>query len=307
MAAYTIDQTIVSLLVGGLWFGKSMLESVSPSLFIFKNVLFMFDIFDILLYLITVFYFVLFTTFAGTTPGKRLLNLAVVDEAGNKVTFMKALYRETIARYLSSFFYFGYIMIFIDKRNRSFHDYLCDTNVIYIVRIRTVVKEKKLDKPLSASIPGNRVPVGNQNRPMGYEIPQAQMNRPEGYVAPQAQMSRPEGYVAPQAQMNQAMSYEAPQAQMNQAMNYEAPQAQMNQQAGYDNSQDSPMVPLGEKVISLQPEVIPMETITSDATSSGVTLPESTQTVVEEVGGLQNPEPIVRETVYNETVESTER
>ena len=85
----------------------------------------------------------LFTSLTGTTIGKRLFNLAVVDEEGKKLTFLNALYRETVGKYLSAVFYFGYIMIFIDKDNRAFHDYLCDSSVIYTCKFRVQNKEVK--------------------------------------------------------------------------------------------------------------------------------------------------------------------
>ncbi len=140
LGAYLVDSVILGILILCLEIPVGFLELCFPDMFIFKNVLFHFNIFDILFYLLTVAYFVLATTLTGTTIGKRLFNLAVVDKEGNKLTFLNALYRETVGKYLSNVFYFGYIMIFIDKENRAFHDYLCDSSVIYTCTMRVVKK-----------------------------------------------------------------------------------------------------------------------------------------------------------------------
>ena len=141
LGAYVVDNALLCAVIMCLEMPVMFMEMLFPDFILFQNVLFHFNIFDILFYLLTVAYFVLFTALTGTTIGKRLFNLAVVDAEGNKLTFWNALYRETVGKYLSSFFYFGYIMIFIDKNNRAFHDYLCDSTVIYTCKLKVVKKE----------------------------------------------------------------------------------------------------------------------------------------------------------------------
>lgn len=156
LAAYLVDSIILGMVLICIKLPVGILELSFPDAFIFGNVLFHFDIFDILFYVITVLYFTLCTSIVGTTIGKRLFNLAVTDKEGNKLTFLNALYRETVGKFLSNFFYFGYFMIFIDKDNRAFHDYLCDSQVIYTCKVRIV--EKKV--PVYTATPkGN--PEGN--------------------------------------------------------------------------------------------------------------------------------------------------
>lgn len=140
LGAYLIDSLIVGTVLLCLKIPVGILELSFPDSFIFGNVLFHFDIFDIILYFLAVLYFVLTTSITGTTIGKRLFNLAVVDAEGKNLTFWNALYRETVGKYLSNVCYFGYIMIFIDKNNRAFHDYLCDSSVIYTCKFRIVKK-----------------------------------------------------------------------------------------------------------------------------------------------------------------------
>ncbi len=141
LAAFLVDSCIIGIVITCLKVPAFFAELFFPDALIFRDVLFQFNIFDILFYLFGVLYFTLFTCLTGTTIGKRLFNLAVVDKDGNKLSFLMALYRETVGKYLSNVAYFGYIMIFIDKNNRAFHDYLCDSSVIYTCKMRVVKKE----------------------------------------------------------------------------------------------------------------------------------------------------------------------
>lgn len=143
LGAYLIDSLILGIVILCLKMPVTMLQMFFPDFFLFKGFLFHFTIFDVIFYLLSVAYFVLFTTFTGTTIGKRLFNLAVVDAQGNKLSFLNALYRETVGRFLSGMLCFGYIMILIDKNNRAFHDFLCDSSVIYTITLRVVAKEVK--------------------------------------------------------------------------------------------------------------------------------------------------------------------
>ena len=148
LGAYLIDSLLVGMVLLCLKIPVGILEFVIPDALIFENVLFHFNIFDIIFYLLALLYFVLTTSITGTTIGKRLFNLTVVDAEGKNLTFWNALYRESIGKYLSGVFYFGYIMIFIDKNNRAFHDYLCDSSVVYTCKFK-VIKEENKNVPTS--------------------------------------------------------------------------------------------------------------------------------------------------------------
>lgn len=65
--------------------------------------LFSYTIKDIYLYLGGVLYYILLTYYTGTTLGKKLMNLRVVAETGEKLTLFNVIYRETIGRFLCSF------------------------------------------------------------------------------------------------------------------------------------------------------------------------------------------------------------
>lgn len=138
LAAYTIDSFIVfaGLLIVRLFLlGMSSLTEGTP---LGGNILFHYTLKDILLYGVQVFYFILCTYHAGTTPGKRVMNLRVVSAVEEeKLSFFNILYRETVGRFLSGLVLcIGYILIGIDKEKRGLHDMLCDTRVIYGRRIK---------------------------------------------------------------------------------------------------------------------------------------------------------------------------
>ncbi len=127
LAAFVLDM----LLAGGL-----ALSLTLPLRFVsFANTAFLFDysLLDVAKFLLIAVYFVLFTHFFGSTPGKLLLRLRVISlrSAGGKVSFFDALYRETVGRFISSLLCIGYIVVAFDSRHRGFHDMLCDTAVIY--------------------------------------------------------------------------------------------------------------------------------------------------------------------------------
>lgn len=97
----------------------------------FSNILFNYDAVDIICYIITAAYFVLFTGLTGSTIGKRAMKLQVVKKDGSPLSFFDALYRETIGRYLTGILFVGYIVAAFDSEKRGFHDMLADTRVVY--------------------------------------------------------------------------------------------------------------------------------------------------------------------------------
>ena len=104
-------------------------------------VLFDFTLSEVICAAVSILYFSLFTWRSGATLGKRCMNLQVVREDGEKLRFLDCLYRESIGRYLSSFFCIGYFLAAVDSRRQALHDMICDTQVVYTVPVR--VKEGK--------------------------------------------------------------------------------------------------------------------------------------------------------------------
>lgn len=137
LAAYCIDLVIVGI---GLLFVNLMLGVISMvgSGVLQTEILFQYTVKDILLYVLQVLYFILLTYGTGTTPGKRLLNLRVVNADGSReLDLLNVVYRETIGRFLCSLSVgIGYIMAGVDREKRGLHDMLCDTRVVYAKKIK---------------------------------------------------------------------------------------------------------------------------------------------------------------------------
>lgn len=67
----------------------------------------------------------------GTTPGKRILNMYVVKEAGQRAGFGTMLFREWIGKWISGLFLLlGYVWIMVDDQNQGWHDKLASTFVV---------------------------------------------------------------------------------------------------------------------------------------------------------------------------------
>lgn len=62
------------------------------------------------------------------TLGKKMLNLRVTDEEGNRISFARATGRH-FAKYISSILLIGYIMAAFTERKRALHDMLAGTLV----------------------------------------------------------------------------------------------------------------------------------------------------------------------------------
>ena len=68
------------------------------------------------------------STWQGTV-GKKLLNLKVIDEAGNRISFLRATGRHFAKYYLSSILLIGFIMAAFTERKRALHDFIAGTLV----------------------------------------------------------------------------------------------------------------------------------------------------------------------------------
>ena len=131
-SAYLIDSIIVGVALMAIELPKFFIGIMKPDIFFIKPLLFKFSLLDIIVYLLSLAYFVLTTYFFGATLGKKLLKIKVCKGDNNKLSFVDVLYRESIGRYLSSIIIFiGYIMIGVDSKKRGLHDILCDTLVVY--------------------------------------------------------------------------------------------------------------------------------------------------------------------------------
>lgn len=132
LAAYIIDWIIVGCALLVVKFPLWIATVASPDNFIVKDFIFSYSVKDIVLYLLSVLYFILLTYFTGATLGKRAMRLRVVSSEQRKMTLFEVAYRETVGRFLSKIIIFiGYFMIGPDHEKRALHDRLADTRVVY--------------------------------------------------------------------------------------------------------------------------------------------------------------------------------
>lgn len=149
LAAYLIDSVIVffALLIVRLVVSGFM--TAVKGTVLGGNILFHYNLKDIVLYIAEALYFILCTYYTGTTLGKKALNLRVIRADGEeKLELFTVIYRETVGRFLSSVIMgVGYLIIGIDKEKQGIHDILCDTRVIYAKKIK-VFKMETMFTPL---------------------------------------------------------------------------------------------------------------------------------------------------------------
>ena len=130
--AYIIDCIIVGIALLIIRIPKIIIYMMNPEIFFVKPILFKFSIFDIVIYMLGLTYFVLMTYYCGGTLGKKLFKLKVCKATDEKLSLFTIIYRESIGRYLSGLILFiGYIMIGVDSKKRALHDMLSDTLVVY--------------------------------------------------------------------------------------------------------------------------------------------------------------------------------
>ncbi|ALX07836.1 L-rhamnose mutarotase [Acetivibrio thermocellus AD2] len=143
LAAYLVDSLLVGIALLVVRIPMFIANIIGTPDFITAPILFQFNIFDIVIYLLSILYYTLMTYYSGSTLGKKFLNLKVISANGEKLTFINVLYRETIGKYLSGIAMFvGYFMIAVDEQKRGLHDILCDTRVIYNFKVPVKTAEK---------------------------------------------------------------------------------------------------------------------------------------------------------------------
>ena len=180
LCAYAIDSVIVFLLLLVVRIFMSGVMALVEGTPLGENVLFHYTLKDIVLYVFHVLYFILFTYYTGTTPGKKLLNLRVIGADSTNLTIIDVLYRETIGRFLcGATMNIGYIMAGTDREKRGLHDMLCDTRVIYARKVSVI--------PTYAQREGSAPYVPEQVAPPMQEIPPQDYNGSYRMVHPQSE------------------------------------------------------------------------------------------------------------------------
>lgn len=101
---------------------------------------------DFLMYIPHAVYFVLCTYFTGTTVGKRIMNLRVVNKDGTpQLSLGNVIYRETVGRFLCKMSIgIGYLIAGFEPEKRGLHDILCDTQVICARKVKVYEEMQKV-------------------------------------------------------------------------------------------------------------------------------------------------------------------
>lgn len=80
---------------------------------------------------ISIAYAVIFVSQYQATPGKMVLKIKVVDEAGNKPTMVNVVLRETVGKFVSAIILLGgYFMVLWDPKKQGLHDKIAKTYVV---------------------------------------------------------------------------------------------------------------------------------------------------------------------------------
>ena len=130
-AAYLIDRALLLIGLGILRLPFAISSLLGWNTLTARNFLFRFSFVDVLCWVAVSAYFVLMTWFTGATLGKMVMRLRVRQADGEVPRFITVLYRETVGRFLSGILCLGYLMVLADRDKRGFHDWLCDTCVVY--------------------------------------------------------------------------------------------------------------------------------------------------------------------------------
>lgn len=202
LAAYLLDWLIVGVLLLVVRVPVWISAFAHPNNLLVRDFIFKYSIADIVLYILTVAYFILLTYYTGATLGKRALQLRVVSTEDRRMTFFEVAYRETVGKFLSGVIIgIGYLMILIDKEKRGIHDLLADTCVVYYhekkIYTHTPVVYRNMhtgtvtNDPVATQNP----PVQMQNNSMAPQDPPTQvqnnsMPSRQSFVDLQSQASR---------------------------------------------------------------------------------------------------------------------
>lgn len=138
LAAWLLDRLILGVLLLfvniPLW-----VSSLQGDVLFSQPIFFHYTLSKVISVLCCFLYFVLFSVCKGATPGKMAMGLQLIRADGSPISWKTALLRESVGRYLSSFLYIGYLLMLGDNQNRTLHDRIFDTRVIY--------KSKEAPKP----------------------------------------------------------------------------------------------------------------------------------------------------------------
>ncbi len=192
LAAYLIDWVIVGAILLVVRIPIWISAFAHPGNLLVRDFVFKQSLADMIIYLLTVAYFILLTYYTGATLGKRALQLRVISTEGRHMTFFEVVYRETVGKFLSGVIIgIGYLMILIDKEKRGIHDLLADTCVIYYHEKKVYTQTPIVYRNMHEGMVVNHQPMPSQNHPgMSNNSLGDLQNRSSGNINPAAQPMR---------------------------------------------------------------------------------------------------------------------
>ena len=132
LAAFLIDSLIVGAALLMVRIPLWISSIANPGNLVVRDFIFRYSVADIVVYILSVVYFIALTYKTGATLGKKVLHLKVVSVEERDPTLFEIVFRETVGRFLSTLVLnVGYIMVGLHKEKHGLHDMLSDTEVIY--------------------------------------------------------------------------------------------------------------------------------------------------------------------------------
>lgn len=98
-------------------------------------------------WLLTIAYNTYFIWRSGSTPGKKIFKLKVVNSDYQKVSFTKALIRESIGKIASALiFSLGFFWAIIDKNKQAWHDKIAKTYVVAVDKNNNLIQTPSVEQ-----------------------------------------------------------------------------------------------------------------------------------------------------------------
>lgn len=104
----------------------------------FKNL----DLFRSVLGILGIIYNVWLVSWRGSTVGKKMLGLKIMNSSYEKISFGKTILRETIGKWLSGILNLGYLWVLVDKKRQAWHDKIAGTLVVKLDRNGQFISEE---------------------------------------------------------------------------------------------------------------------------------------------------------------------
>lgn len=122
LLAFIIDYLIISIPLSLIWYLLKL--PVPEPTFTIGNLMFFPSL---IAWIISIFYYgIMESSSKQATYGKIAIGIKVTGKKGERLTFRRAGAR-TLNKFFSSIFFIGYLMLFFNKKNQTFHDWLTNS------------------------------------------------------------------------------------------------------------------------------------------------------------------------------------